>query len=99
MIAIDPYVTETLLRDLVGHDHRPSAFLVYLYLIGAAPSGRVAYDENGNAIKEIQGDLASKLLKQAAEEMGQLPNRVTLDGRVDVHTSYTVVGVEPEDLE
>jgi len=64
-----------------------------------APSGRVAYDENGNAIKEIQGDLASKLLKQAAEEMGQLPNRVTLDGRVDVHTSYTVVGVEPEDLE
>jgi len=64
-----------------------------------APSGRVAYDEDGNAIKEMNLDAASKLLKQAAEEVGQLPNRITLDGRVNVHTSYTVVGVEPEDLE
>ncbi|MGH7524400.1 MAG: helix-turn-helix domain-containing protein [Gemmatimonadales bacterium] len=30
--AIDRYVVDTLLRDVVGHDHRPSAFLVYLYL-------------------------------------------------------------------
>lgn len=29
---IDRYVVDTLLRDVVGHDHRPSAFLVYLYL-------------------------------------------------------------------
>lgn len=31
-IAIDVYVLDTLMRDLVGHDRRPSAFLVYLYL-------------------------------------------------------------------
>ena len=31
-IAIDDYVIDTLMRDLVGHDRRPSAFLVYLYL-------------------------------------------------------------------
>ena len=31
-VAIDRYVVDTLLRDVVGHDHRPSAFLVYLYL-------------------------------------------------------------------
>ncbi|MBI1951537.1 MAG: helix-turn-helix domain-containing protein [Acidobacteria bacterium] len=31
-IAIDAYIMDTLLRDLVGHDRRPSAFLVYLYL-------------------------------------------------------------------
>jgi hypothetical protein len=28
----DPYVIDTLLPDLVGHDRQPSAFLVYLYL-------------------------------------------------------------------
>ena len=31
-IEIDEYVIDTLMRDLVGHDRRPSAFLVYLYL-------------------------------------------------------------------
>ena len=30
--AIDDYVVDTLMRDLVGHDRQPSAFLVYLYL-------------------------------------------------------------------
>lgn len=63
-----------------------------------AANGRIAYDENGNAIKEFSGDLAAKVLKQAAEEMGQLPNRVSLSGNVDVHTTYTVQGVDPEEL-
>lgn len=27
---LDTYVVATLMRDLVGHDRRPSAFLVYL---------------------------------------------------------------------
>jgi DNA-binding GntR family transcriptional regulator len=31
-INIDDYVLEVLMRDLVGHDHSPSAFLVYLHL-------------------------------------------------------------------
>jgi hypothetical protein len=30
--ALDDYVVETLLPDLVAHDHAPSAFLVYLKL-------------------------------------------------------------------
>jgi hypothetical protein len=29
-ILLDDYVIETLMPDLVGHDHHPSAFLVYL---------------------------------------------------------------------
>jgi hypothetical protein len=32
MISIDEYVFEVLMRDLVGHDRSPSAFLVYLHL-------------------------------------------------------------------
>ncbi len=34
-IPIDPYVLDTLMRDLIGHDRRPSAYLVYLALIRA----------------------------------------------------------------
>ncbi|HEY0929594.1 MAG TPA: helix-turn-helix domain-containing protein [Gemmatimonas sp.] len=32
-IALDPYVLDTLMADLVGHDRQPSAFLVYLYFV------------------------------------------------------------------
>ena len=31
-MLIDDYVCDVLMRDLVGHDHQPTAFLVYLYL-------------------------------------------------------------------
>jgi len=32
MPNVDDYVTDTLMRDLVGHDKRPVSFLVYLWL-------------------------------------------------------------------
>jgi hypothetical protein len=32
-VTLDPYVIDTLMPDLVGHDRRPAAFLVYLYLL------------------------------------------------------------------
>ncbi|MEO8386247.1 MAG: helix-turn-helix domain-containing protein [Betaproteobacteria bacterium] len=31
-LALDQYVVDVLMPDLVGHDKSPSAFLVYLYL-------------------------------------------------------------------
>lgn len=31
-IALDAYVIDTLMPDLVGHDRQPAAFLVYLLL-------------------------------------------------------------------
>jgi hypothetical protein len=33
-IKLDDYILDTLLRDLTGHDHKPAAFLVYLWLAG-----------------------------------------------------------------
>lgn len=39
---LDRYVIETLLPDLVGHDRRASAFLVYLAILAGAGEGRVA---------------------------------------------------------
>jgi DNA-binding MarR family transcriptional regulator len=32
LLRLDLYVVESLMRDLVGHDKKPSAFIVYLYL-------------------------------------------------------------------
>jgi len=37
---LDPYLIDSLLPDLAGHDHRPSAFLVYLFLWDAAGGAR-----------------------------------------------------------
>jgi DNA-binding transcriptional ArsR family regulator len=34
-LDLDPYVLDVLMPDLVGHDRRPAALLVYLYLLGA----------------------------------------------------------------
>ena len=34
-IALDDYILDVLMRDLVGHDKSPSAFLVYLHIWGA----------------------------------------------------------------
>jgi hypothetical protein len=39
-IRLDRYILTTLLRDLVGHDRHPSAFLVYLHLAVGATGGR-----------------------------------------------------------
>ncbi|MBI2814060.1 MAG: helix-turn-helix domain-containing protein [Opitutae bacterium] len=33
-LPVDDYVLDVLLRDLVGHDQHPAAFLVYLHLYG-----------------------------------------------------------------
>jgi hypothetical protein len=39
-LRLDPYLVDSLLPDLTGHDHRPSAFLVYLILWHAAGGAR-----------------------------------------------------------
>ena len=35
-VPIDDYVLDVLMRDLIGHDQKPSAFMVYLHLYGQA---------------------------------------------------------------
>jgi hypothetical protein len=35
-VAIDDYVLDVLMRDLIGHDQMPAAFLIYLHLYGQA---------------------------------------------------------------
>jgi DNA-binding MarR family transcriptional regulator len=39
-VPVDDYVLDVLLRDIVGHDRKPAAYLVYLYLYGRAARRR-----------------------------------------------------------
>lgn len=41
-LAIDEYLLDTLMRELVGGDKKPSAFLVYLQLWKRSHGGRIA---------------------------------------------------------
>jgi len=63
-VRIDPYVFESLMPDLIGHDRAPSAFLVYLALWarGGARRGhrvRISHrelaEETGLSKSAVQG--------------------------------------------
>ncbi len=36
IIPVDDYIVDVLMRDIVGHDRQPAAYLVYLHLYGQA---------------------------------------------------------------
>lgn len=53
-LRLDDYITDVLMRDLVGHDRRPVSFLVYLWLDAeeqrrAAPV-QISYQELAESI-------------------------------------------------
>jgi predicted transcriptional regulator len=54
MPLLDDYITDVLMRDLVGHDHKPASFLVYLWLAAEQARTkqeiRVSYQEVAEAV-------------------------------------------------
>jgi DNA-binding MarR family transcriptional regulator len=67
-ISVDDYVLDVLMRDLIGHDQQPAAYLVYLYLYGQAArkkwkpiaaSVRTLADATGLSKSAIQTALAN----------------------------------------
>jgi DNA-binding GntR family transcriptional regulator len=66
-VYLDHYILDTLMRDLVWHDKRPSAFLVYLHLwhltrgrpkARAVVSLRAIAEETGLSKRAVQHALA-----------------------------------------
>lgn len=53
-MILDDYVIDVLMRDLVGHDRRPVAFLVYLWLA-------VAHRQKTSAVQISYQDLAESI--------------------------------------
>ncbi len=55
-LTLDPYVVDTLLPDLVGHDKRPSSFLIYLCLYRrAAPDFAAPVRMSHQALADATG--------------------------------------------
>lgn len=67
------------------------------------PAGKIVHRWNAETgedeeVMEIDVRAQMQAVKQAAEELGQLPNRVTLSGQIDTTTVYKIVNVSDEDL-
>ena len=70
--AIDAYILETLMVDLVGHDRQPSAFLVYLFLWTSSHGRKVATTQV--ALRDIAD--GTGLSKRAVQDaLGRLSRR------------------------
>jgi hypothetical protein len=90
-VPIDDYVLDVLMRDIVGHDQQPAAFLVYLYLFGRAArqrwrpvnaSLRMLADETGlskSAVQSAPGDVA---ISPAGENIARSSDRCAGASRV-----------------
>jgi DNA-binding MarR family transcriptional regulator len=72
-IPVDDYVLDVLMRDLIGHDQQPAAYLVYLYLYSQATrmkwkpvtaSLRTLADATGLSKSAIQVALATLRRRQ-----------------------------------
>lgn len=79
-LTLDPYIVDTLMRDLVGHDRQPSAFLVYLFFwrqthAAGKPAAQVALLDiaeatglSKRAVQDALGQLVKRRLVAVARE-------------------------------
>lgn len=90
-MLLDPYVLDTLMRDLVGHDRAPSAYLVYLQLFrrthaAGHPAVSIALldiaDATGLSKRTVQSALAHlaarRLIVVTRESMTSVPEYAVL---------------------
>ena len=87
MIEVDPYLIDTLMPDLVGHDRQPSALLVYLLL------WRLTHGTGVTAVQIPLRDIAAGtgLSKRAVQEaLARLAKRRLIEA---VREGITAVAV------
>jgi hypothetical protein len=86
---VDAYVMETLMPDLVLHDRRPSAFLVYLHLWYRAAGRRAVrashaaiVDATGLSKSSVQGAIRAltrrRLIRASRESATAVPEYTVL---------------------
>jgi short subunit dehydrogenase-like uncharacterized protein len=70
-VELDNYIVDVLLRDLVGHDKMPSAFLVYLFLavrvereMRSGIAASLAMIVSGTGLSKTTAQAAIRHLKQ-----------------------------------
>ncbi|HKP02884.1 MAG TPA: helix-turn-helix domain-containing protein [Chthoniobacterales bacterium] len=86
-IPIDDYVLDVLMRDIVGHDRQPAAYLVYLHLYGQAArtkwrpvpaSLRTLADSTGLSKSAVQTALENLRRRQLIKTASDHPTAVPL---------------------
>jgi hypothetical protein len=84
-VPIDDYVLDVLMRDIVGHDQKPAAFLVYLFLFARAArqrwqpvkaSLRMLADETGLSKSAVQSALTTLHFRQLVKTSRDHPTAV-----------------------
>ncbi|QBB71082.1 helix-turn-helix domain-containing protein [Pseudolysobacter antarcticus] len=86
-ITFDPYVLDVLMPDLVGHDKRPAAFVVYLFLLAAATRGKRDTVEASLQTIAIKTGLSKSTVQEA---LRHLKRRGLIDPELQATTSSAV---------
>ncbi len=84
-MKLDPYVIDTLMRDLVAHSHSATAFLVYLQLYrhthgaaraSTAVSHRILAESIGVSKRSVQTALAHLIARRLIRQRKARPTAV-----------------------
>lgn len=84
-MKIDPYLVDTLMRDLVAHSRSPGAFLVYLQLYrqsaaegkeSVAISHRVLAEATGISKRSVQAAVAHLVARRLIRQRKARPTAV-----------------------
>ncbi len=89
-MTLDDYVCDVLMRDLVGHDHQPTSFLVYLYL--SYESGR-SRRERVQISYQTMADAIGVSKSAAQSAVAWLARRRLLEVRKDAPTAIPIYRV------
>jgi len=84
-IAVDDYVLDVLMRDIVGHDRQPAAYLVYLHLYGQ--TARARWKPIAASLRDIAD--ATGLSKSAVQTALELLRRRELIASTSDHPTTT----------
>lgn len=70
-VAVDPYVIDVLMADLVGHDRQPTAFLVYLRLWRLTDGGRHPSPEISLRELSDQTGMSKRAIQDAVDTLAR----------------------------
>jgi DNA-binding transcriptional regulator PaaX len=87
-VALDDYVVDTVMPDLVAHDHAPSAFLIYVKLWHACggPGGRVQTSLSTLAVETGLSKSCVQAALRRLRKRGFLATRRASPTAVPLHT-------------
>jgi DNA-binding MarR family transcriptional regulator len=87
-VALDDYVVETLLPDLIGHDRSPSSFIVYVKLWNDAggPERRIEVSLSTLAVETGLSKSSVQAALRRLRKRGYLSTKRASATAVPVHT-------------